>query len=338
MSYPKDPLLQASQKDEEMAKSIEKSTRRIDDSANSAIKTAQKKDEKNITVLKSQQTIHDILISSAQNSPIYQVCQLLMNDTLNQNALKSLIELRKKEQIYFQQVQHAFESFNKLVKNLDFDKRLIDLHKIAKREKDTALEVKAIFLELDFPPHDDLFPNEAQEIVALYHTSELSVTETYVEELFLEKFDKQALVAMKSRWNGFEWLNNRIFILEQVIEGHLAGYYNLTVPTLLAQTEGIVAQGFKHVGKMNGGTLKGFLSDLLSDNSTYSFDAQIHTFYTSRILAGFEHGKEINSSLSRHAILHGGDSFYGTQVNSLKCILIFDYLLDRLNNRRNMDN
>lgn len=40
----------------------------------------------------------------------------------------------------------------------------------------------------------------------------------------------------------------------------------------------------------------------------------------------------------RHAILHGGDSLYATKVNSLKCILIFDYLLERLNNRNSMAN
>ncbi|WP_434476111.1 hypothetical protein [Bacillus hominis] len=335
MDHPRKPLLKATQKKEERANSIAKATQRIDEKTNSIVKTVKKNDSNMNSGLKNQRTIMDILLSSTQNSLINQVNQIIVNDTIAKNALN---EIRKKEQIFFQQTQKIFEKFNDTFKNWDFAKRLSELQKIANREKDIALEVKAIFLELDFPPHDDLFSNEAQEIVELYHTSELSITKAYVEELFLEKFDKQALVTMKSKWHGFEWLNNRISILEQVIEGHLKGYYNLTVPTLLAQTEGIVAQGFKHVGKMNGSKLEGFLTDLLSDHSTYSFDVQIHTFYTSRILAGFEHGKEINSSLSRHAILHGGDSSYGTQVNSLKCILIFDYLLDRLNDRREIDN
>lgn len=348
MNHPKNPLLESIQKSEAMPKSIAKSSQRIDkansiantiksidDKANSVANAVKKIDDSIQSRLKSKQTIIETLMSSTQNSISNQLNQFIVRENIVLNALN---EIRKKDQIYLQQTQKILEKLNGAFKNWDFSKRLNALQEIAQRERNIALEVKVIFLELDFPPHDDLFQNEAQEIIKRYRTSDLNVVQTYVEELFLNKFDEPALINMKSKWNGFEWLNNRIAILEQVIEGHLAGYYNLTVPTLLAQTEGIVAQGFEHVGKMNGRKLEGLLSDLLSDDSTYSFDNQVKTFYTNKILAGFEHGKEINSSLSRHAILHGGDSLYGTKVNSLKCILIFDYLLERLNNRDSIAN
>ncbi|HDR8071962.1 TPA: hypothetical protein QCY71_004994 [Bacillus cereus] len=334
---------------DDKATSVANTMKSIDDKATSVANTMKSIDDKATSVAnaiksidgniqsgsKNRQALIEILTSSAQNSLIYRLNQFILDSNIVQNALN---EIRKKDQIYLQQTEKILENLNGVFKNWDFTKRLNALQEIAQSERNIALEVKVIFLELDFPPHDDLFPNEAKEIIKRYHTNDLNVVQTYVEELFLNKFDESALINMKSKWNGFEWLNNRISILEQVIEGHLAGYYNLTVPTLLAQTEGIVAQGFEHVGNMNGRKLKEFLSDLLSDDSTYSFDNQVKTFYTSKILAGFEHGKEINSSLSRHAILHGGDSLYGTKVNSLKCILIFDYLLERLNNRDSMAN
>lgn len=47
------------------------------------------------------------------------------------------------------------------------------------------------------------------------------------------------------------------------------------------------------------------------------------------IVADFKHGIAPNSYLSRHAILHGGDTSYGTIENSLKCILLFDYIQDK---------
>jgi len=68
---------------------------------------------------------------------------------------------------------------------------------------------------------------------------------------------------------------------------------------------------------------------LLNDTDNYSFDEAIQKYYLDIILAGFEHGTVPKSFLSRHAILHGGDTNYGNITNSLKSILLFDYLQDK---------
>ena len=39
-----------------------------------------------------------------------------------------------------------------------------------------------------------------------------------------------------------------------------------------------------------------------------------------------EHGKALQPDLSRHAILHGGDTNYGTELNALKVIMLIDYV------------
>ncbi|HDX9646726.1 TPA: hypothetical protein ROY02_003029 [Bacillus cereus] len=81
-------------------------------------------------------------------------------------------------------------------------------------------------------------------------------------------------------------------------------------------------------------TLQQYLETLLVNEGVFSFDKQIQTFYLNTILVGFEHGEPLQSKLSRNAILHGADVEYGTEENSLKSILIFDYILDRLNENR----
>jgi len=77
---------------------------------------------------------------------------------------------------------------------------------------------------------------------------------------------------------------------------------------------------------MDGKVQKEYFIKLLSKTEIYSYDQAIKTFLFNVILVGFEHGTIPKSFLSRHAILHGADTTYGTVTNSLKSILLFDYL------------
>ena len=51
----------------------------------------------------------------------------------------------------------------------------------------------------------------------------------------------------------------------------------------------------------------------------------VQVFVEDVIAARFGHGGTVSSPLSRHAILHGGDMSYGTEVNSRTAILLVDY-------------
>jgi hypothetical protein len=75
--------------------------------------------------------------------------------------------------------------------------------------------------------------------------------------------------------------------------------------------------------------VKSYISELLTDDSEFSFDAAVQLFYFEVVLANFEHGEQI-PFLSRHAILHGADVGYGTKSNSLRTILLFDYVQSNL--------
>lgn len=90
----------------------------------------------------------------------------------------------------------------------------------------------------------------------------------------------------------------------------------------------MIADGFAHVGQMYPKKLKKYLNKLLCKDKN-SLDDAAKIFYYQKVLSPFEHGKKIDSFLSRHAILHEGDTNFGTVENSLKCILFFDYLQDK---------
>lgn len=108
-------------------------------------------------------------------------------------------------------------------------------------------------------------------------------------------------------------------ILNEIGCGYDQKLFYLVIPALFALIEGMIARGFKHKGRMNGGQLKEYINELLDGDETESLQEIINK----RMLVSFEHGKEVDSPISRHAILHGGDTKFGTEAVALRLLLIF---------------
>ena len=71
--------------------------------------------------------------------------------------------------------------------------------------------------------------------------------------------------------------------------------------------------------------IKNYVSKISGSGSN---DEAFQRFINDIVLVHFEHGKAINSNLSRHAIMHGADKTYGNYLNSLKAILLFNAFLN----------
>lgn len=231
-----------------------------------------------------------------------------------------------------QRIQETLDSF-------DFKERLISLREWAKEAEETTLSFKTIVVELGFPPHNFMPMYSRQRVIQLYEEKGIEYTKRFLERyMCMFVYDKETLIEMCNSWQRAEWLEKRSSIINTVIEGHLNGYYRLTVPAMLAQIEGVLVEGILKLEavapdeQIQYEHQKSFLGQfLLGDKGSFSFDEQIEEFYLNTVLANFDRGKEVESDLSRHAILHGEDVSYGTKINSLKGILIFDYLFDKLN-------
>lgn len=107
-------------------------------------------------------------------------------------------------------------------------------------------------------------------------------------------------------------------ILNQIEYGYDQELFYLVIPAMFTLIEGIIARGFKHKGRMNGTQLKEYINELLDTGKVNSLQEVINK----RMLVSFEHGKTVDSPISRHAILHGGDINFGTEAVALRLLLI----------------
>lgn len=150
-----------------------------------------------------------------------------------------------------------------------------------------------------------------------------------VEELFVDHYDEPQMREIIDRWEQHPLLTDRATILRAAAEAHIEGRYELSVPAILPQVEGILAQGFEHQRRMRQTDYEEYARRLTSD-LLRGYDEAANRFITDFLLAGFEWGGAPGSDLSRHAILHGYDTTYATAAKSLKAILIFDHVQERL--------
>lgn len=116
----------------------------------------------------------------------------------------------------------------------------------------------------------------------------------------------------------------RASIITEAFTAHREGRYSLSIPVILAQAEGVVQdkhkrQLFSRKAKLN---LKEVLASLPDDDSRRIFMAAFCadiplTRNTDLLPAGFD-------GLNRHAVLHGTDPNYGTEVNGLRAVSILN--------------
>lgn len=163
------------------------------------------------------------------------------------------------------------------------------------------------------------------------HMARGAEAKLYVDGLVLAEYDEAAVREILDWWTQRPACHRRSPILKEALAAHLDGSYFCSVPVLLAQCEGIVAEGMHHVGQMSGGDYVKYVGQLAADDDDElqaAVDNAVFSLLSSVVLAPFEHGKPVKSPLSRHAILHGADVAYGTQTSSLKALLLFHYLQD----------
>ncbi|MDR7856061.1 hypothetical protein [Tissierella sp.] len=184
---------------------------------------------------------------------------------------------------------------------------------------------------LGYPPHYSLFITKSQ-LSALFEDFQGNENEVkqIIDNFYMTKFDEVYIdEKFLKRWEQAHILNKRIKIIKESVSCFKQELYFTAIPVLFSQLEGMVADGYNHRGRMSGKQLKQYILDLFNGENS-SFETQLIQFYTNIILVGFEHNETVDSFLSRHAIMHGGDVEYGTPHNYIKLILFFDLVYDKL--------
>lgn len=194
-------------------------------------------------------------------------------------------------------------------------------HEAFKELAKAAERLESMLLQLGWPPPGHLPIRLLDEITRDYQTGKLSPEE--VEELFVEFYDANQLQQIVATWRQNAHFPHRVKILEQAVAAHAEGRYELSIPAILPQIEGVIAELFGHAGRMSLKAFKQYLSAAFSDSSR--FDRVSAAFILRILLEDFTWGDSI-PRLSRHAVLHGADTEYASAANSLRVILFFDEL------------
>jgi len=151
------------------------------------------------------------------------------------------------------------------------------------------------------------------------------ITAQDIDEILVHFYTKDRLQEIVNTWSEQKFIQPRMKILREVVTAHIEGRYELSIPSLLPQIEGIIADINKHAGRMNFPNIKEYVEAMFARDSR--FDRVGKTFFLSILYENFEWQDPI-PFLSRNAILHGADTNYASASNSLRLILMFDLLQD----------
>ncbi|MCA1025736.1 hypothetical protein LCM23_06500 [Cytobacillus kochii] len=197
-----------------------------------------------------------------------------------------------------------------------------------KETEDDMIVFKFAIVSMGYPPpHSMDIPT--MRMIANSYKEDKEYTKSIIDQLMVDYYNDEVIEIIHDSWEAKEILKKRIHILRKVIMGYKLGFHDLVIPTLLAQFEGLLVDCFKIDDNVGGKIISALLEELLlkDSNAEWDFDEAIHYYYTKNLLATFKHGKKLKSLISRNAILHGADIKYGIAQNSIKVILLFDYIV-----------
>lgn len=209
--------------------------------------------------------------------------------------------------------------------------------KIAQGIKETEEDVKVyktVMMKFGYPPSGTIDIPSLRSIAQHYnsYSGNKENFQEFIDEFMIEYYDASALQELSLMWERNNLIAKRMPLLRNAIKAHNLGMFELVVPSIIPQLEGIIVDAFGIKENVNQPILKILLRHLLLENnkskSEYNFDPSIYTYYKNRVLVPFKRGVDLKSDISRHAISHGEDTNFGKETISLKLILLFDYILD----------
>lgn len=149
-----------------------------------------------------------------------------------------------------------------------------------------------------------------------------------VEEALVEYFENQLEEIEKSIIAQFP---HRAHIIRSAIQAHRKEEYYLSIPVLLAQTDGIckeVVDQYLFMKKDKKPRTAIFVEQVAAD--TYKA-ALLSPLAASTPISASEHEREEGFNLlNRHMVLHGESLDYGSKVNGLKAISLVNYVSQAL--------
>lgn len=181
-----------------------------------------------------------------------------------------------------------------------------------------------ICIQLKWPPPWHLPTTVIDEITSAYQAGKL--TQKEAKAIFVSFYTPERIKEFGHRWASYGWLSHRLPILQEAIENHIAGRHHSSVCVLLPQIDGVLREtlGAKPTRENIVEVIRG-----------YHLATAAGRFFREVVLETFDPNSQAPvPELSRHAILHGVATDYGTTTHSLKLMLIADIVFSSIEKYR----
>ena len=226
-----------------------------------------------------------------------------------------------------------YDKINEYLESVNIPELLYSFGKGLEQTTEDVENFKKVIVALGYPPSPSLDIRLMRAIGREYVASGEENLIKVIDETMLNFYNPTKINQIKLDWNRHLFLRERIKLFNQALNAHNLGMYALVSPSLLSQMEGVIIERYDIKQRVNGEQFRNLVKDLFTESDNiFDFNNELRKFYLDNVLVGFHHGREIKSDVSRHAILHGGDKpiSFGTEVVSLKVILMMDSIIDRL--------
>ncbi len=237
------------------------------------------------------------------------------------------INLLMKPQIeFFNKIKFPISDISKQIQELlqpirditiQFEKTKIGVY-ISKLNK--------LLIKLGYPPLDI----ELLDVHTIIENENSEEIYEIIDDIIIRNYGNDNIEKIFEAWGNYEFLKTRMRLFKDAMYAHKIGKYSLSIPLLLAELEGTIAEFCDIKGKSDMKEYKNYVSDILG-KSKYSPDNEItKAYFMNNVLEGFFFGDKI-PRFSRHAILHGADVNFDTKVNSINLIITLDIIFECMN-------
>jgi hypothetical protein len=195
-------------------------------------------------------------------------------------------------------------------------------------------QFETAMMDLQWPaPMIDMDFALMQDIVTLHDNLPRQEADTRVGRMLSRIYDADCLNERLNFWKSYKWIGPRMHILAMALGAHTEGKYELSIPVLVVQIEGIILEGSRFGGWVVHSSEKTKVEEACERDGSFVGRLAKNLFVTA-FFQQFTIGQPVVPNLSRHAILHGVDTDYPTPENSLKLILLLDCTLNVFDEQR----
>jgi hypothetical protein len=210
------------------------------------------------------------------------------------------------------QISEAFESIRPV---------LIEVTETLRKLPEDILEVSLALADRGWYVSADMDMAQMRQLQAAIQSNELSRLDDMMQALIIADVAEIEAVAVMR-------FPARSAILAAAFEAHRLRQYELSVPVLLIQIDGMCSEtfGIKFYSANKGVPLTKRLAESISTSSI--MDAFLSPLCRSTgLTAGERHRAGFPLALNRHEVLHGVDINYASLINSLKAISLLNYFV-----------